>query len=299
MSLELDSYHRTELSVTLIEELVVMKLKWLIVSAMLLLAPSMVMAEETPWSPKLPFEQAVITYEISGMEEGQEVLYIRDFGQSTARHRQTSTTMLGITQKSSSVEIVTPEWVYNFDLREGAGSKSVNPQKLMSEEYNKLTDAEKKKVDENAGKMAGVLAGGGLGSVELNVRQILGYSCDRIIGLGSTVYSIHDTGISLLTETDLLGIKMKSVATSIKKSGADKIYFEFPQGIVPQPNPEADHMARLIAQQSIAALQDPESFQSKGQGIMGLPAGGQPAIPEEDQIQMKEAMETIKGLLGN
>lgn len=275
-----------------------MKLHWLLVAVIMVLTPSVIMADSTPWSPRLPFEQAVITYEISGMETGRETLYIQDFGQRSARHRETSATILGITQKSHSVEIMTPEWVYSFDLREGTGSKSVNPAKLMIDEYEKLSDADKKKVSDQAEKMAGVLSTGLQGSVEQNVKEILGYSCDRIQALGTTIYSIHGTTINLLNETDLMGIKMKSVATSIKKSGADQKYFEFPQGIVPQPSPEADRMALVIAQQTIAALKDPERFENKGHGIIGLPADKAPSIPEEDQMQMEEAMNTIKELLG-
>jgi len=277
-----------------------MKLKGLIAVAVILLTPSLMSAEpDNPWNRKLPFEQAVITYEIIGLESGREVLYLRDFGTTTARHRETSTTVLGITQKNSSVEITTPDWIYFFDLQQKTGSKSVNPQKLMIEEYDKLSTDEKKKISDNARGMANMLMGGLQGSVEPNVKQLLGYSCDRTTALGSTVYFIHDTGISLLSETDLLGIKMKIVATSIQETGAEKRYFEFPEGIVVQHDKEADRMAQMIAQQSMSALKDPEGHSNKGQGFMGMPSGEQPAIPQEDQMEMEEAMKTIKGLLGN
>lgn len=276
-----------------------MKLNSLVVAALFLLAPSLTVAASNPWSAKLPFEQAVITYEISGMEAGREVLYIKDFGGHTARYRETSRTILGLIQKSSSIEITTPDWVYSFDLQKRTGSKSINPQKLMSEEYDKLSAADKQKVEENVLHMGNVFMGGLQGSVEQNVEEILGYYCDKTTGLGSTVYSIHGTGISLLSETDLMGIKIRSVATSIEKGGADKTYFELPQGIAVQHDKEADQMAQMIAQQTIAALKDPEIMRKKEQGFMGGPSGGQPAIPEEDQLEMEEAMKTIRGLLGN
>ncbi len=277
-----------------------MKLKGLIVAAVLLLIPSLMCAQaDNPWNRKLPFEQAVITYEIIGLESGREVLYLRDFGTTTARHRQTITTVLGLTQKNSSVEITTPDWIYVFDLEEKTGSKSVNPQKLMIEEYDKLSADEKKKVSDNVRGMATIIMGGLQGSVEPNVKQILGYSCDRTTALGSTVYYIHDTGISLLSETDLMGIKMKIVATSVQETGAEQRYFEFPEGIVVQHNKEADQLAQMIAQQSMAALKDPEGHRNKSQGFMGMPSGEQPAIPQEDQMEMEEAMKKIKELLGN
>ncbi len=275
-----------------------MKLKCLIAVAAIVLAANKLKAEANPWARKLPFEQAVITYTLSGMEAGTEILYIREYGLKTARYRTTRTTMLGLTQKRSSVEITTPDWLYIFDLQEGTGSKSINPRKLMIEEYEKLSDAEKEKVNENSENMAGVVSAGLHGDLEPNVENILGYSCDRVRAIGSTIYMIHGTGIHLSYESDLLGIKMKSVATSIKMQGAEQKYFEFPKGIDPQPDPEADRTARIMAQQAIVALKDPERFRGTGQGLLGLPEE-QPDIPEEDKMQMEEAMETIKGLFGN
>ena len=112
-------------------------MKWvaLIFVIMGLSLPHCSVAESTPWTWKLPFEQGVITYEISGMESGGEILYLKDFGATASRHRETTTTILGITQKHRSIEITTPEWIYAFDLQERTGSKMANPQKNMIQEY--------------------------------------------------------------------------------------------------------------------------------------------------------------------
>ncbi len=275
-------------------------MRWiaLIVATMSLLAPQLGVAESTPWSWQLPFEQGVITYEISGMESGREMLYVKDFGATTARHRETSTTILGITQKHKTIEITTPEWIYSFDLQERTGNKSVNPQKLMIEEYQKLSETDKQKVNDNAPQMANAFMGDLHVSVEQNVKEILGYSCDRMKAMGSIVYSIHGTGISLLSETDFMGIQIKTVAVSVETQGVDTSFFEFPEGIEVEHSQEADKMAQMIAQQAVAALKDSGNLPAKSQGIMGLPSSGQPEIPEEDKLEMEEAMKTIKELLG-
>lgn len=276
-------------------------MKWIgVIAVMMSLSlPQFGAAESIPWSWKLPFEQGVITYEISGMESGREILYLTDFGATAARHRETSTTILGITQKQSSREITTPEWIYSFDLQERTGSKSVNPKKLIIEEYEKLSDTDKQKVNENAREMATVFTGDLHARVEENVKEILGYSCDRTTAIGSTVFSIHGTGVSLLSETDFMGIQVKSAAVSVETVKVDSSVFELPEGIEVEHNQDADRMARLIAQQTMAALKDPESTSSKRQGFMGVPSGEQPDIPEEDQLEMEEAMKTIRGLLGH
>ena len=153
----------------------------------LLLPGAAVAAKKAPWEVELPFKAATINYEISGMETGQEVLYIRQHGKETARYRSTTTSMLGMSLKSQTVEIMTPDWVYSFDLQEGTGSKSINPEKLMIEEYNKLSASEKKKVRENGEKMGASAMSGMQGSVEENAKEILGYSCDRATIMGTTV----------------------------------------------------------------------------------------------------------------
>lgn len=276
-----------------------MKLNQVIIFSIVLLMPFFAAAEDTPWKMKLPFKEAVVTYELSGMESGQEKLYIKDYGQRTARHRTISTTVLGITQTASSVEIMTPEWIYTFNVQEGTGTQSVNPQKLMIKEYRELSSEERKRVDINAEKMAGALMGGLQGSVEPDAREILGYSCDRTTSMGTTVYSIHNSGITLLSESNIMGIIINSTAIAIDTQGAEDSYFEFPEGIVPRSSPEKDQMAAMIARQTISILKDPEHYKVRNQGLMGMPAAGQPAIPEEDKRQMQEAMKTIKELFGN
>lgn len=274
-------------------------LRWFSLLLLVLAVPLLAGADENPWQKKLPFKEAVITYELSGLENGEEVLYIRDWGRQTARHRTTWTTVLGIRQVSRSLEIITPEWLYAFDLQEETGTKSINPQKLMLDEYQKLSAADRQKVAENAQKTATVFTGGMQESVEYNAKEILGYLCDRTSGMGTTVYTIHDTPISLYSESNIMGISLKSVAISVNKQSVDEQFFQFPEHIVPQPDPEADRMAAIIAEQTIAALKDPAAFKQKHQGRIGLPPGGQPDIPKEDQMEMEEALKTLKGLLGN
>lgn len=276
-----------------------MNLKFAVMFSVVLLMPSISTAEDTPWNMKLPFKEAVVTYEISGMESGQEKLYIKDYGRKTARHRTTSTTVLGITQTTNSVEIVTPEWIYTFDLQEGVGTKSLNPQQLMIEEYHKLSPEERVRVNENAEKMAGALMGGLHGSVEPDARTILGYSCDRITAMGTTVYSIKNSSISLLSESNIMGVTIQSTAVDVDTRPVSDSHFQSPDGIVPQPSPDKDEMAAMIARQTIAALKDPDSMKGGKQGLIGVESAGEPAISEEDKLRMQEAMETIKGLFGN
>lgn len=253
-------------------------------------------AVASPWEQKLPFAEATITYELSGMETGEEVLYIKDHGRRTANYRTTSTSMFGMTMKNRTVEITDPDWVYTFDLQEQTGTKAINPRKLMIEEYNKLSAEERAKVDENAETMGASMMQGMQGTVEPKAREILGYQCDKMTMMGNTVYSIHGSSIPLLTDSNMMGISMKSTATSISEEPVAEKHFHFPDGIEPQPDPDADQMARIMAEQTLAMLKDPEAFKKENKSLLGPQDQGD--ISPEDQQQMEEAMNALKGLFG-
>lgn len=274
-----------------------------------LLLPVLAGAAKNPWEFKMPFKSATIYYELSGMETGEEIIYIRKNGEETAEHHTSTTSMLGMTMKNRTVVITTPDWVYSFDLEERTGSKSINPQKLMIEEYNKLTKAEKKEVDKNAKEMGTSMMNGMQGSLEKNAKEILGYSCDKATIMGSTVYSIHETPIALYSDSNIMGIKVKSVATKIDTGAVSDAAFQFPEGIEPLSDPQADQMARSIARQTIAALKDPESVQQGDSTIEQQRADAirqdsqegeeQPADSSEAEEAVEQTMKVLKGLFGN
>ena len=262
--------------------------------------PYVATGKESPWEKKLPFEKATISYSLEGMETGEEVLYIRDFGRETARYRTTKTSMLGMTMNNRNVEIMTPDWMYTFDLEEGSGTKSINPQKLMKEAFNKLSADDQEAVIKNAEEMGTGFISTMQGAFERDAKTILGYSCDKVTAMGSTTYSIHGTPIVLHSETNIMGVSVKTTATKIEKGNAPNSYFELPSGIIPEVDTEADQMAKMMAEQSIAMLKDPEAYKENAQNNMMkmIPHRSETISPEE-QKQVEEAMKTLKGLFGN
>jgi hypothetical protein len=271
-----------------------------VLTLVFLVAPYVAIGAEHPWDIKLPFENATINYTLSGMEAGEEVLYIREHGKESARYRTTKTSMLGMTMINRSVEMMTPDWIYSFDLQEGTGTKSINPQKVMIEEFNKLSSADKEKVEKNAEEMGAGFMSGMQGSLDKNAKKILGYPCDKVTVMDSTIYSIHGTPIALHTESNIMGITVKSVATKIDKGAVPDKFFQYPEGIVPEPDPEAYGIARIMAEKSISMLKDPKAFKDKNQGtIMNMVPGKTEEISPEEQQQVEEAMKALKELFGN
>jgi len=265
---------------------------------MVLLLPLLAKAgDANPWERKLPFESATIQYILKGSEKGTETLYIRKHGKEMATYHA-SKTVMGI--RRNTVTIMTLDWLYNFDLEKKTGTKSVNPQKYMIEEYNKLSKAEQKQVMKNARNMGMSMTKGMNGKIEMNATKILGIDCDKATVMGSTVYSIHKTGIPLKSDTSIMGFSMKKEAVAIKKDPVDSKVFDFPAGIVPQEDPQADAMARSVAKQTIAMLKNPKGV-SNGQPANPMMAPGAPANGEQgspppgiSNEKLEQAMKILK-----
>lgn len=260
----------------------------------LLLLPLLAQAgENNPWERKLPFKSATIKYVLSGNETGTETLYIRKGGKEMATYHTAINTM---GEKSNKVNIMTLDWLYSFDLLQKIGTKSVNPHKYMLEEYNKLSKADKERVAKNAKDMGLSMSRRLNGKMEKNAEKILGYDCDKLTVLGTSVYSIHNTGIPLKSDTSLLGVSMQKLAKEIKTGPVDDKFFQFPKGIVPKEDPQADAMAKSIAQKTIALLKEPEGSQ-KGQPASpkmapGTSEGGTPAGVDNEKLE--QAMKMLK-----
>lgn len=278
-----------------------MKNSIVVVLCLLILAvPIAAGAVSNPWNKKLPFKEATIHYELSGMEKGTEVVYIRDYGKQTAKYHSGTTSLLGMARKTNTVEITTPDWVYTFDLDKKTGTKVINPRKIMVEEYNNLSAADKEKALKNAEKTGGMMLNGLEGQVERNARTILGFSCDKVSMMGTTAYSIHDTPVTLLSDSNILGIEIRIEAIKVDEGSVDDKYFTFPTGIVAQPNSQADETTRSIVRQNIALMLDPDSagFDIENR-TMQIPAAGKKEIPPEEQKQAEDALKVLKELFGN
>lgn len=211
-------------------------------------------AGTNPWEHKLPFKNATITYALSGDEMGTETLYIRKYGKEMAAYRD-SKNAIGL--RRETVTIMTPDWIYNFDVLKKTGTKSSNPQKYMLKEYNKLSGSEKKEVARNARNMGNSMTKRLHGTIEMNAKKILGYECDKATIRDTTVYSIHDTGLPLKSESSMNGVSLKKEAMKIDNGPIDAKYFKFPKGIAPRMDKRGELIAQIIANKTIEMLKSP------------------------------------------
>lgn len=258
-----------------------------------LLWASFSMAEDSPWEKKLPFEKATVQYRLTGMQKGTETLCVKEYGRVTARRTHIRTTLMGMDMVTEEMELTTPDWVYSYNVTEGIGIKSTNQKKFNIEEYEKLSEAEKKQVDKNAEEMGVSIMDGFNGEIVKNAAEILGFNCDKVTLMGSTVYTIHDTEIPLKTSVNMMGMKMDIIATSFKKGEADEKCFEQPSTIEAEYDEESDQAARAMAVQTMTRLKDPDAAQKQ----QNAPAQQQELSPEE-QKEAEQAMELLRNMFG-
>ncbi len=192
-------------------------------------------------------------------------------------------------EKEKTIEIVTPEWIYHYDLIKKEATKSHNPTMYILDEYSKLSQADKKKFNENAKKLGKTSLSAFNGKFTANAKKIMGYNCDKTEMMGTTVFNIHNTGITLKSSTNMMGIKMNTEAVKIDKGKVDEKKFELPQGITPTYNEEADKMAEQVARNEVHSIVE---------GKIEAPDTTQ-AKQTDDNEDFKNSMKKLKSLFGN
>jgi hypothetical protein len=278
-------------------------MKKIIISLLaLMLTASIAAALESPWEKKLPFKEATIDYTISGNSNGTKTIYVKDYGRTVAEYRNTSMTIFGMTQKENTLDVTTPEWEYSINLTEHTGTKMVNPEKYLIEEFQKLSKSDQKKIIKNTEEIGMNTVDGMEGEITKNDIKILGYMCDKTSMMGVTVYTISGTPVPLKLESDMMGMKMNETATSIKKGSVSSSKFDIPSGINIQHDKQSDQMAKMQAQNMIQSLLKGEMPSvSMGQGQYGddSPEGyqdqGQESMSPEQIEQMKQMMQMFGG----
>ncbi len=276
--------------------------KTLIFLILINLIPVLCSAEtgnESPWEKNLPFKQATISYRLTGIETGKEVLYIRDYGRETVKYHKTTINMIGMVKANETIEFSDPDWIYTFDLVKKNGTKAVNPKKYMIEEYKQLPAQDQNQVVLNSKETGASMTGGMSLDFEKNSTTLLGFSCDRMSFIGSTVYAIHGTNIPLKTESKIMGVTILLEATDFNMDEIDPMIFTHPGDIEPIMDPEADAIAHSVARQTMVILKDPDTAKrtSSINPIYSLP-DSQEMTPEEQQ-QMEEALEALKKIFGD
>lgn len=275
-----------------------MNKRFLLALSLGILTTTPALGADLPWEMKLPFKEATIHYQLSGSQQGQETLYIKDSGKLRAKYHKASATMMGVTTNNDTVEFIDPDWIYTYDLAAKTGAKTTNPAKVYQAEYTKLSATEKKNFEKNAQEFgAGMMSQFG-GSVSRSSGQVLGYDCEVLtVNNGmSTVYQLRGSDLPLRTDVSVMGMKNSSVATKIDTTAAiPAAAFTHPAGITAVHDAQGDAMMTSTIQGMVQRLKEPDGAQKMQQGGAGMMM--EPAMQqamEEDGVSKEEQQEMMR-----
>ena len=268
----------------------------LVVSMLLLFFSSLAWGENLPWEMKLPFKEATIQYDLGGNQQGNETLYVKDYGKLRAKHHKATTAVMGTTNKTETLEITDPDWVYSYNLIEKKGEKITNPRKIYQAEYSKFNAEEKRNFEKNSKELGTGMMGKYGGSVKQNAEKILGYDCDvTTVGGMSTVYLLHGSDIPLRTDVSMMGMKSSITATKVDTSGsAPASAFAPPPGISAELNKEMETMMADTIKQSMDTLKRPDGAQKMLQSGPGRGLGSMQKSMEAEGMSKEEQQEMMQ-----
>lgn len=268
-------------------------------SLALVISASLALGADLPWEKRPPFKEAIIHYQLTGSEQGSETLYVRDYGRVRAKHRQASATIMGMTNKTATLELTDPDWVTTYNLIEKTGEKMTNPQKIYQKEYSKFNAEERKNFEKNAKELGSSVMGNFGAAVKQSSAKLLGFDCDvTSVGGMSTVYLLHGTDIPLKSEVSVMGMASTNLATKVDTSASiPDTAFQPPAAISAQTNAEAENMLTGTIEQVMETLKRPDGAKAMQQfGQPMSPAGAMPQAMEggggqAEQQQLLREME--------
>jgi len=251
------------------------------------------LAKDNPWELDLPFEKAVIHYDISGSQKGAETLYIRDSGNERVKITKSKGKIMFVTITTDTIEITTRDSIINIDMDKKTGTRMTNPQKFMQEEMKKLSAKEREIAIKNFEAIGMSMAVQMGGKVKPKAGEHLGYTCDQATVMGTTSCQMSGTPIMLKMESNIMGIKINTVAKKIDKNASVPTdIFQIPAGVNVVYDKEADDMSRAMVASMIESMKDPDAArkfeEGMAQGKMQMEEAQHQAAQERRQQAVRE-----------
>ncbi len=162
-------------------------------------------------------KQACIEYTVSGdMQSGTEVLYFDNWGAREAKYEMKTTNAGPMKMEENKVAFLEGAMMYNVNLKDNTGTKMENPM-LKGFEGQDMTEVGEKMLKQMGGKKIGS-------------ERFLGKQCDiweiKRMGTKSWVWQ----GVTLKTESNMMGMNINIVATKISEN-FDKSKLQRPKNI--------------------------------------------------------------------
>ncbi len=159
---------------------------------------------------------AIITYKVSGMSTGTEVVYIDDWGRREAIYKKITTKMMGVDLERNFMTLITDngKWIYNIDLNSKIAIK------MDETGYKSLAGNTGRNMDET------------IGAVKIGTEEIVGKVCD--VWKKGYPYSMAWIwkGVALKKDQDVAAMSVITEATEVQENiSIPEDKFAIPPGV--------------------------------------------------------------------
>lgn len=150
-------------------------------------------------------ESAIVEYELTGMQTGNAIMYFDAFGMREATYENSIVDVYGTKQETENVNYLDGFWQYNYDKQSNTGTKTKNTV-LESLVKNSGGDLEQ----------IGIEMFESMGGKKSGTEELIGKLCEiwELESMGTRVWVWKN--VLLKTETNMMGVEILRVATSIQ-----------------------------------------------------------------------------------
>ncbi|HYC01251.1 MAG TPA: hypothetical protein VEC57_19105 [Candidatus Limnocylindrales bacterium] len=169
-----------------------------------------------PWNQRVPFETAIIRYEMKGKDPGTKVMYLRARGDERVTVTRSQSADSATPGERHTIEISTPSEITRIEMGTRTALRAPNKLATLIDGYNTLGDADKKAVMNAAADIRNRFpALRGRPEPVSTKDKFLGYDCDVVEIAGITSHYIEGTNILLKSEGIQGTIRVETVATQV------------------------------------------------------------------------------------
>lgn len=171
-------------------------------------------------SKRYGIESGMVEYEYSGSQKGKETLYFTDWGWKEARYNETEMSVMGISNKLSTVAMIDGEWIYNYDRIAKKGTK------MRNSLLDGLTEEQKKDLAQVGMEMMKKM-----GAKKVGTEDVAGKTCDvwEAATLGTKIWIWQN--IVMKTTVKMAGIEYTSIAVKLEENADVESKILFPDGV--------------------------------------------------------------------
>jgi len=262
-------------------------------------------AQPNPFKvPKMGLKGVEVSYTLSGDITGTAMLAADG---SRSVHRQNGTMkMMGKTSTTDSWTLTTPDSMYMADLTKKQGTVMPNTLSAMSNAYDDLDDAAKKRLHQNMQDMgallskvfnlSGINAGEKLGS-----KTYAGQECQERLFGPMTICTMEKAPIMLHSKMSLACFNFEETATEVKLASPSADAFVPPPGVVfkvdnrvQKPDSVAKGYVLYLSSQQLTDSIAKAKAQLQASQAQAGPSGKPPELTPEQKASMQQACDAIK-----